>query len=170
MNIAEDNTPIRVLVADDDDFILRCYQRAFSHPGQTSGDAGFDSLSEELFGRTGEALRRPVFDLVACKQGEEAVTQLSEAIESERRFDVAILDVRMPPGINGLEAGRRIRELDPDIPVVFVTGYSDVPKEELERKLPPPSRLHYFTKPLSFSDLADEVARIAQEVSAGEDT
>jgi CheY-like chemotaxis protein len=157
-------------VADDDDFILRCYQKAFSHSSQTSADAGFDSLSRELFGRSGDGSRRPVFDLVACKQGEEAVSQLTAALESDRPFDVAILDVRMPPGINGLEAGQRLRELDPDIPVVFVTGYSDVPKEELERKLPPPSRLHYFTKPLSFSDLADEVARIAQEVSAGEDT
>ena len=169
MDINEENTPIRILVADDDDFILRCYQRAFSQSSETR-DAGFDALSVELFGRETDTSPHPTFDLVTCKQGEEAVTQLVEAIESERRFDVAILDVRMPPGINGLEAGRRIRELDRDIPMVFVTGYSDVPKEELQRQLPPPSKLHYFTKPLSFSDLAHEVARIVQGSSEGKET
>lgn len=162
MNIAEDKSPIRIVVADDDDFILHCYQRAFLSSGEASSDVGFVSLSEELFGSSSDIVRRPAYDLVTCKQGEEAVTQVAEAIGNERPFDVAILDIRMPPGINGLETGRRIRELDPHIPVVFVTGYSDVPKEQLQRHLPPPSKLHYFTKPLSFSDLADEVAKIAQ--------
>jgi CheY-like chemotaxis protein len=168
LNTSENTTPIRVLVADDDDFILRCYQRAFAHSSAASGNATLDSLSDELFGRTTGAFRPPTFDLVACKQGEDAVTQLMEALESERRFEVAILDVRMPPGINGVEAGKRIRELDPDIPMVFVTGYSDLPKEELQRRLPPASKLHYFTKPLSFSDLVEEVTRIVRESSTGE--
>jgi CheY-like chemotaxis protein len=68
----------------------------------------------------------------------------------------------MPPGINGLEAGRSIRKLDPHVPIVFVSGYSDVSKDELMQSVPPASRLHYFSKPLSFSSLAHDVAEIVR--------
>jgi FixJ family two-component response regulator len=64
----------------------------------------------------------------------------------------------MPPGIDGVEAGRRIRELDPDVEIVFVTGFSDLTMSELARRVPPPVRLHYFNKPLSFMTLAENVA------------
>jgi DNA-binding LytR/AlgR family response regulator len=64
----------------------------------------------------------------------------------------------MPPGIDGVEAGSAIRALDPDVEIVFVTGFSDVPLEELRRRVPPPMKLHYFNKPLSLSRLAKDVA------------
>ena len=81
-----------------------------------------------------------------------------DAANDGHPFDVVILDVRMPPGIDGVEAGSQIRELDPDVEIVFVTGFSDIPREELERRVPPPMKLHYFNKPLSFMKLAQDVA------------
>jgi CheY-like chemotaxis protein len=151
---------IRVLVADDDAFILRCYQRAFEGSAPPGGNVALESLSEELFGPDGETFRQPTFDLVACSQGQVAVEQVTAAVTGGKPFDVVVLDVRMPPGINGIEAGARIRALDRDVPIIFVTGYSDVARDELERRIPPASKLHYFSKPLSFSDLAIEVGRI----------
>ena len=76
---------------------------------------------------------------------------------------MVILDVRMPPGIDGVEAGSQIRTLDPDVDIVFVSGYSDIPLEELQRRVPPPMRLHYFSKPISFSQLAQDVATMVKE-------
>jgi DNA-binding LytR/AlgR family response regulator len=73
-----------------------------------------------------------------------------------------ILDVRMPPGIDGVEAGSQIREFDPEVEIVFVTGYSDVEREELERRVPPPMKLHYYNKPISFMKLAEDVASIVK--------
>ena len=74
----------------------------------------------------------------------------------------AMVDMRMPPGIDGVEAGSRIRRFDPDVEIVFVTGFSDIPLEELRRRVPPPARLHYFNKPLSFSQLADDVVTMVR--------
>ena len=68
----------------------------------------------------------------------------------------------MPPGIDGVEAGCEIRKLDPDVEIVFVTGYSDVPLEELRARVPPPMRLHYFNKPLSFTQLAEDVVTMVR--------
>ncbi len=69
----------------------------------------------------------------------------------------------MPPGIDGVEAGSQIRELDPDVEIIFVTGFSDMSLEELRRRVPPPLKLHYFNKPLSFSQLARDVASMVRE-------
>lgn len=155
-------TSIRVLVADDDSQILRCYRRVFARPAPANGGTAFDSLSDELFGSQAARDRSTLFELVECRQGDEAVEAAEHAWNRKSPFDVVVLDVRMPPGINGVEAGERIRRLDPDVPIVFVTGYSDVSEEDLERRVPPLSRLHFYRKPLSFSALARDIAGIVQ--------
>lgn len=150
----------RVLVADDDDLVLRCYQRAFVNSSTSVDSNELKSLSDELFGHDTADLPRPAFDLVACSQGDEAVAEVTAAIDNHTPFDVVILDVRMPPGINGVEAARRIRKQDPNVPLVFVSGYSDVSCDELRRQIPPESKLHWFSKPVSFVDLAQTVTQI----------
>ena len=148
---------IRVLIADDDEHILKCYQVAFGEPEQTSYTRALDMLEAELFEPETPVHDEPAFEVVACSQGNDAVTLAAEAASDGHPFDVVILDVRMPPGIDGVEAGSAIRKLDSDVQIVFVTGYSDVALEELRRRVPPPMKLHYFNKPLSFKQLAEDV-------------
>lgn len=148
---------IRVLVADDDEHVLDCYREAFGEDDGTSRMRALDELAAELFDPDDDGSDQPKFELVACSQGDEAIRKARSAADSGEPFDVVILDVRMPPGIDGVEAGSQIRKLDPDVDIVFVTGFSDVPLKELQRRVPPPMRLHYFNKPLSFSQLAQDV-------------
>ena len=154
---------IRVLIADDDEHILQAYREAFSNTDSTQQMQALDALAAELFEQGGADDDEPQFDVVACSQGDDAIMLAEEAANDGQPFDVVILDVRMPPGIDGVEAGSRIRELDPDVEIVFVTGYSDVPLEELQRRVPPPMKLHYFNKPLSFTQLALDVADMVRE-------
>lgn len=151
---------IHILIADDDEHILECYREAFGETDPTDHVKALDALDAELFDPDTEIEDTPKFDLVACRQGDAAITLAKEAASDGRPFDVVILDVRMPPGIDGVEAGSQIRALDPDVEIVFVTGYSDVEREELERRVPPPMKLHYFNKPISFMKLAEDVASI----------
>ena len=154
---------IRVLIADDDEHILDAYREAFSDSESTQEMRALDALAAELFEPDFSAEAEPHFDVVACSQGDDAISLAKEAANDGQPFDVVILDVRMPPGIDGVEAGSRIRELDPDVEIVFVTGYSDVPLEELQRRVPPPMKLHYFNKPLSLDQLAQDVAEMVRE-------
>ena len=158
MNTQTNDDSIRVLIADDDEHILECYREAFGGSEETDYITALDALDAELFDVDNEVDEMPRFDIVACSQGQTAVDKAIEAAEKGHPFDVVILDVRMPPGIDGVEAGSRIRELDGDVEIVFVTGFSDVPLDELERRVPPPMKLHYFNKPLSFMKLAKDVA------------
>lgn len=154
---------IRVLIADDDEHVLRAYCEAFSDAESTQQMQALDALAAELFESPANTADEPHFDVVACSQGDHAISLVRKAVDDGNPFDVVILDVRMPPGIDGVEAGSRIRRIDPDVQIVFVTGYSDVPPEELRRRVPPPIKLHYFNKPLSFSRLARDVASMLRE-------
>jgi len=149
---------IRVLIADDDEHILECYKEAFSESDTTEHMQALDALDAELFDTDDDAPEAPTFEIVSCSQGQDAIEAAREAANDGHPFDVVILDVRMPPGIDGVEAGSKIRELDAECEIVFVTGFSDIPREELERRVPPPVKLHYFNKPLSFMKLAQDVA------------
>ncbi len=153
---------IRVLVADDDERVLDCYREAFGDDEPTNRLRALDELAAELLDRDQDVDEQPKFDIVACSQGDDAIRMAEAAAKQGKPFDVVILDVRMPPGIDGVEAGSRIRRFDPDVEIVFVTGFSDIPLEELRRRVPPPARLHYFNKPLSFSQLAEDVVTMVR--------
>lgn len=149
---------IRILIADDDQHILDCYRDAFTASEPTGIMRMLDVLDAELFDPDKDMREAPVFDVTACSQGDDAVRLAKQAGREGQPFDVVILDVRMPPGIDGIEAGRAIRQMDANVEIVFVSGYSDVSREELEKRVPPPVKLHCFSKPLSFMKLADDVA------------
>lgn len=154
---------IKVLVADDDEGILECYLDAFGDEERTNHMKAIDALAAELFDPEAEIEDQAKFQIVTCSQGEDAVKIAEAAQKLGQPFDVVILDMRMPPGIDGLEAGRKIRHIDPDVAIVFVSGYSDVTFAELKRRVPPPIRLHYFNKPLSFSKLAEDVVAMVKQ-------
>lgn len=162
MSNYDENESIRVLIADDDEHILDAYREAFSEPESTKEIRALDALTAELFDPDTDIEDELHFDVVACSQGDDAIALARQAADGGQPFDVVILDVRMPPGIDGVEAGCEIRRLDPDVEIVFVTGFSDVPLKELQRRVPPPMKLHYFNKPLSFTQLAQDVASMVR--------
>src|SRR5690606_32082969 len=141
---SQERNDIRVLIADDDEMILECYRKAFGRGERPEHRRALDTLEAELFDPAPAATSAPQFSVVACSQGRDAIDLAAAAAEEGRPFDVVILDVRMPPGIDGVEAGQQIRKLDPHVEIVFVTGYSDIARDELERRVPPPVKLHYF--------------------------
>jgi len=162
MDIHQEQENIRVLIADDDEHILNAYREAFSESDPTGQIRVLDVLAAELFDSGNDDLEETHFDVTACSQGDDAISLAQQAADVGKPFDVVILDVRMPPGIDGVEAGSQIRNLDPDVEIIFVTGYSDIPLEELKRRVPPPMKLHYFNKPLSFTQLAQDVASMVR--------
>ena len=162
MYTRQDQEYIKILVADDDEDVLECYREAFGEKELTDQVRALEELAAELFNPEMDIENQPKFDMVVCNQGDDAVKVAAAARQDGEPFDVVILDVRMPPGIDGIEAGSQIRKLDPDVEIVFISGRTDVPFEELLRRVPPPLRLHYFNKPLSFTQLAEDVVTMVR--------
>ena len=73
------NLEFRILIADDDEIVLNLYKKGLNQ------DETFLS-----------------YDLTLCRQGEEAVETVKSAIAESKPFSVAFLDVRMPPGKDGV--------------------------------------------------------------------
>ena len=106
---------IRVLIADDDEHVLDCYREAFEESEATDRVQAIDALAAELFDPDDDIEETPKFEIVACNQGDEAISLATAAADAGNPFDVVILDVRMPPGIDGVEAGSQIRQLAKDV-------------------------------------------------------
>lgn len=131
----------RILVADDEQPILKAYRQVLTENEEE------DALEAELFGAKEKATSLPSFDICFCQQGEEVIRAVSAACEEDRPFAVAFLDVRMPPGLDGVEVARQIRVLDPQIHIVVVTGFSDLHPIEIARQVPPAEKIYYLAKP-----------------------
>ena len=94
-----------------------------------------------------EILSLPSFDLVNCDQGDKAISIVRKALEENRPFAVAFIDIRLASGPDGVQTAEHIRELDPHTELVIVTGYSDIPPEQIASRVPPTDKLLYLHKP-----------------------
>jgi diguanylate cyclase (GGDEF)-like protein len=70
-----------------------------------------------------------------------------DALAADDPFAVVFLDMRMPPGPDGVWAAARIRELDPAVEIVLCTAYSDVDPRDIGGMVPPEEKLSYLQKP-----------------------
>ncbi|MBK8211330.1 MAG: response regulator [Rhodospirillales bacterium] len=144
---------MRILLADDEPKILEEYIHVLGKAACSSDRTELDDLEAELFGTPAAVADQHDFELYACHQGSEAVAAIDHALQKGRPFAVAFLDIRMPPGEDGIAAAERIRELDPFINIVFVTGFSDVRPEDIGRRVLPADKLMYCQKPLQPTEL-----------------
>ena len=91
----------------------------------------------------------PNFELLHATSGEEACDIIRAAKASNRPIAAAYMDVRMPPGIDGVEAIRRIRQIEKDIELVIMTAYTDKPLPEIVHDMELLNKLLYIRKPFA---------------------
>ena len=150
----ENRTPIRVLVVDDEAAIRDAYRQILCAPESDLQGGALRELRTRLFKKAvipGAKDAAPaqvrVFDTVFCDQAESAIAEVRQALAQNRPFAVVFLDMRMPPGKDGVWAAARIRELDPAVEIVICTAYSDIDPGEVSAIVPPEEKLSYLQKP-----------------------
>ncbi len=109
-------------------------------------------LKEELFGeRDTEEKAEAVIDIKYsiddAYQGNEAVEMVKRARESGDPYSLVFMDVRMPPGMDGIETIESIWKIDPDVGVVICTAYSDYSWDQIVIKLGQNDNLLFIRKP-----------------------
>lgn len=65
-------------------------------------------------------------------QGLDGVKMVAQAIAEDDRYDSIILDMKMPPGIDGAETLKKIRQLDEEVKVIVCTAFTDYTEKELQ--------------------------------------
>lgn len=152
--------PLKILMADDEATIAHIYAVGLPTFFSPANGSSADELEAELFGSVDSG--RSAAELVICRQGGEAVDRFREALESGDAFDIVVLDICMPPGIDGVEAAKKIRALDSGVRILFVSGYSEYSQPKLRELLPPPSRTDFMKKPVKLADLANRIVELTQ--------
>ena len=123
----------RVLIIDDHRPIHDDFARILSP--LSAAPAGFDASETALFGTHSDAIQQTHFELSSAYQGQEGLRLVTEALAGGKPFAMAFVDVRMPPGWDGVETIRRTWEIDPDTQIVICTAYSDYSCSEIFAKL-----------------------------------
>ena len=87
------------------------------------------------------------FQIESAMQGREAFEKVTRALQEGRPFAMAFVDVRMPPGWDGIETIEHLWEIDPALQVVLCTAYSDYSWEKMAARLGINDRLIILKKP-----------------------
>lgn len=142
-------TPIykaRVLTVDDNDQIHADFRRCLA--GETSADLELDAMEQAMFGAepgTGEVSQ--TYQLDSVLQGQDALEQVKQSLVEGDRYMLAFVDMRMPPGWDGLQTIEAMWKVDPDIQVVICTAFSDYSWEEIQQRLGKTDKLLILRKP-----------------------
>jgi diguanylate cyclase (GGDEF)-like protein len=152
----------RVLVIDDSAEIHADFRKILAAPAR--GD-GLNAAKAALFGSAAArdaGCARPHFDIDGAMQGEEGVQRAKAARDAGVPYHAAFVDMRMPPGWDGLATIRELWRIDPALPVVVCTAYSDRCLDTLADELGQGDRLLVLKKPFESA----EVRQLAATLSA----
>ncbi len=141
-------TDLRILIIDDNTDIHSDFIKILT----TSAPKNSELLAMEslLFGETksdADKFALPKFHIDTATQGQEGVEKIAKAQHEGNSYALAFVDVRMPPGWDGIETIKHIWALDPDIQVVICTAYSDYSWEETVEQLGQKENLLILKKP-----------------------
>jgi CheY-like chemotaxis protein len=135
----------RILVIDDNRAIHEDIRKILKTSSSLRDDLDHDEAA--LFGDTTVKFPLPIFEIDSAYQGREGVDLIEKSLLEDRPYALAYVDVRMPPGLDGIETIRRIWEKYPDLQIVICTAFSDYSWEEMLRTLGYSDRMVILKKP-----------------------
>ena len=136
----------RILVIDDNQSIHDDFRKILGRPA--APNKMLDKAAAALFGRPlAESHAYCEFELAHASQAEEGIALVERSVDEERPYALAFVDVRMPPGCDGVETVRRLWGIDPHLQVVICTAHSDYSLEQILERLERTDRLLILKKP-----------------------
>ena len=151
----------RILITDDQPEIIEDYLKILA-PQKNTKKNELAKLEADLFGyensdnfNTKQEEERYIID--SATQGEEAIAFVKKSVSEKNFYALAFIDVRMPPGIDGIHTAAKIQKIDPNIEIVFVTAYSDYTREEILKLMKYKNKFFFIRKPFD----VDEIKQLA---------
>ena len=135
----------RVLVIDDNEAIQADFRKILTPT--RAGDEALRDTEAALFGDTAPELEPVCFELSTASQGKAGLDLVVQARNSGRPFATAFVDMRMPPGWDGIETIEHLWAVDPELEVVICTAFSDYSWDQTVRRLGRTDRLLIVKKP-----------------------
>jgi diguanylate cyclase len=135
----------RILIVDDNRSIHEDFGKILG--GGRVDRTALDELEKELFGGADKEAESEAFELDSAYQGDEALEKVRLALERNKPYALLFVDVRMPPGLDGIETTARLLEQDPEVGIVICSAYSDHSWEEMTEAFGTTDRVLILKKP-----------------------
>jgi diguanylate cyclase (GGDEF)-like protein/PAS domain S-box-containing protein len=133
----------RLLLVDDTPAIHEDFRKILTRLGSA---AALSDSEASLFGETPQ--NTPIgFEMDSALQGAQAIEKVRAAAHAQLPYAMAFVDMRMPPGMDGVETTERLWQEDPELQVVLCTAYSDYSWMEVLSRLDARDRLLILKKP-----------------------
>jgi two-component system NtrC family sensor kinase len=152
----------KILIVDDNPDIHRDFAKILDSSDATDV---LDKLEEEIFGSPSadQPYQGYQYRLFFATQGKQALDMVTAAVDCDDPFLLAFVDMRMPPGWDGLETIERLWQADPLLQIVLCTAYSDYSWHVIQQQLGPTSNLLILKKPFDVSEVAQMAAALTEK-------
>ncbi|MDJ0837950.1 MAG: response regulator [Acidobacteriota bacterium] len=142
----------RILIVDDSEAIHRDIIKILSSPRSQAKTQDLHQIEMELFDgdekfRPPKNLETVSYRIDSAFQGKDAIRMVDQAASEGNPYALVFMDVRMPPGIDGIETIERIWTNHPTIEMVIVTAFSDHSWEDILERVGTTDRLMVLRKP-----------------------
>src|SRR5262245_56140976 len=118
MQLLDGSRNHRILVVDDNEAIHADFEKILRPPVAT-GATQVDTLAASLFGEVAAEGPQVEFALTHALQGQEALDLVLRSLEASQPYAMAFVDVRMPPGWNGVETVEKLWSHDRELEIVL---------------------------------------------------
>ncbi len=158
----------RIIIIDDNVAIHEDYKAVLCFHAENEADDEMIDLEDQLFSDDNmssdnkETYCALDYEVESAYQGKVGAEMIKKARDEGNPYSVAFVDMRMPPGWNGLETIKHFWQDDPDIQVIICTAYSDHSLEEIASQIKNPNGFLMLKKP--FDKI--EVAQLANSLSS----
>ncbi|MCE9554616.1 MAG: EAL domain-containing protein [Planctomycetes bacterium] len=154
--MATQESPLqRVLVIDDDKSLQETFRGILTPPkvDTASLDAITAALFDEPDATKAAAPAAGTFELDVASQGQEGLALVQKAVAEGRRYGMAFVDMRMPPGWDGVTTIEHLWKADPELEVVICTAFSDSSWSDIVKRLGQTHRLLLLRKPFDKAEV-----------------
>jgi len=153
----------RILVVDDNEDIHRDFRRILSPAVGTRATNELDNMEASLLGPQQAPIKPPLFELTSAFQGADALEKVRQSLEDGAPYALVFVDVRMPPGWDGIETLTHLWQADPRLQAVLCSAYSDYSWEGISARLGQTDRLLILKKPFDFVEVRQMACALVEK-------
>lgn len=158
---AADAKPRRILIVDDTRAIHEDFKKILQ---RTQPPPGLHSLEQDLFADEAKPPSPLMdFEVEFAHQGQEGSAMVARAFEKGEPYSVAFVDMRMPPGWDGVQTIREMWKTDPDLQCVICTAYSDYAWEDILSELGVTDKLLLLRKPFDPAEVCQLASALSEK-------
>lgn len=149
----------RILIVDDQKDLREQLAKLLMRSGRKNETVSLvEQMRKKLLGteegqEETEIPQEDGYEVDIAGQGKDAYEMVKKALNESRPYALMFTDMRMPPGWDGLETSKKVRELDRNIEIVIMTAYADHDQETIAETVGTPEKLLYIKKPFQSEEI-----------------